>query len=336
MRYLKTLVSALRRPDPGVLENFARAIWLSEKLRQDGIIHVHAHFVNEPAGVAEFVWQLTGLPFSLSAHAKDIYLSPPDVLQRKLAHARFTVTCTEHNRNYLASIARPGTRVSRMYHGIDSKLFEPDRRYPLISSSRLVLSVGRLRAKKGFACLIDACGKLAAQGVEFHCEIIGYGPEKEHLERRIAHAGLENRVSLLGKLTHAEVIARYKEAALFVLPCQVMSDGDRDGVPNALLEAMAMRLPVVSTTVSGIPEAVTHGENGLLVPPGDSAAIAHAITTLLGNTGLCDRLGAAARETVVRKYSDRNLELLISLLPDIRRQAGDELSSKGVVSGAYI
>jgi len=327
-RYCRALLGIVASRHSAGLANFAKAGWLAERLRRDRVTHLHAHFASEPASVAELVWSLTGIPYSISAHAKDIYLSNSSSLRRKLANARFTVTCTEHNREYLESVAPPGTRILRMYHGIDVTRFSPGGRRRERTQIPLLLSVGRLRAKKGLDTLIAACGRLRDQGLDFRCNIIGYGPEESNLRQRIRIDHLDDHVHLLGKLTHDKVVEQYRSASAFVLPCRILEDGDRDGIPNVLLEAMAMELPVVSTTVSGIPEAVEHGRNGLLVDPGDAAAIAAALACLLADPALRARLGREGRRTVTRQFSHGNLEILFGLLPvkkpaEKSRAAGD-------------
>ena len=319
-RYLAAVARTARRPEPGRMNDFLRGARLAAALRRHGISHLHAHFVSEPAAVAEIGAAIAGLGYSLSAHAKDIYLSAPAVLARKLAGARFTVTCTEYNRHHLAEIA-PRARLLRMYHGIDLERFHPRLRQPT-ADLPLILGVGRLREKKGFATLIDACARLRDAGRPFRCEIIGYGEEAGALARRISDNDLDGRVILAGKLARDQVIERYARASVFVLPSQLASDGDRDGIPNVLLEAMAMQVPVVSTPVSGIPELVQSGRNGVLVEPGDARGFADAIVALTSNPGLCHRLGTAARRTVADCFdNERNLLLLRDALKSCRSPA---------------
>lgn len=310
--YLRTLWAAARRGRRG-LDDFVRAGWLAVRLRDDGVAHLHAHFISTPADVGELVARLTGVPFSISAHAKDIYLSDPADLRRKLAAARFTVTCTEDNRRTLAAIA-PGARIRRMYHGIDLGAFHPRLRRAT-SGPPLVLAVGRLRPKKGLDTLIDACHRLRARGAQFRCEIVGYGEERERLLAQIERAGLADRIVLPGKLMREQVIERYAAAAVFVQPSRVAADGDRDGIPNVLLEAMAMALPVVASRVAGIPELVADAHNGLLVEPDQPRALADAIEWLLQDPVRAARLGHAARARVSDAFdNDRNLHVLTDLL----------------------
>lgn len=294
-------------------QGWQRALWLAHRLQRDGVAHLHTHFISSPADLALPAARLAGLPFSLSAHAKDIYLGEPADLRRKMAAARFTVTCTEFNCRTLRAIA-PEAAVHRMYHGIDAAQFHPRLRLQP-SLVPMLLSVGRLRAKKGLDTLIEACALLQQRGHTFRCEIVGYGDEQPRLEARIARLGLEGQVSLAGKLTREHVIARYARAAVYVQPSRITADGDRDGIPNVLLEAMAMALPVVATRVSGIPELVEHEANGLLVEADAPQALADAIARVLHDPALAARLGHAAREAVTRHFdNDHNLQLVLQLL----------------------
>jgi glycosyltransferase involved in cell wall biosynthesis len=312
LRWLGALASALRRGRPG-LRDFVRAGWLAAQLKRDGVAHLHTHFISTPADIAELASKLGALPFSISAHAKDIYLSAHDDLKRKLDAAQFTVTCTEFNRRTLASIA-PEASVQRMYHGLDRELFHPRLR-AAGDAPPLILSVGRLREKKGLDTLIDACAKLRARQQPFACEIVGYGEEHEHLQLRIDRLGLGHQVRLVGALARDAVIDAYARAAVYVQPSRIAADGDRDGIPNVLLEAMAMGLPVVASRVSGIPELVAHGRNGLLVEPDQATLLADAIERVLTQPALAARLGSQAIASVAEAFdNDRNLDLLCSLL----------------------
>ena len=268
-RYRKALGFARRRSEAGGLRDWINAGWLARRLQEAGINHLHSHFISQPTGIAELVQQLSGIGYSISAHAKDIYLSPPDVLHRKLAAARFCVTCTGYNRNHLDRIAAGTTTVHRQYHGINLERFQRRRDAVETPAERppLLLSIGRYREKKGFTTLIDACHRLRERSREFRCQIIGYGPDHLKLQQQIDELGLSRHVQLVEPMTHEQIIERYCKASLFVLPSLIASDGDRDGIPNVLLEAMAMELPVISTRVSGIPEVIEHGATGLLVDP---------------------------------------------------------------------
>jgi glycosyltransferase involved in cell wall biosynthesis len=314
LRYLGALGAALRRGRVG-LHDFLRAGWLARQLRRDGVGHLHVHFISSPADVAELTARVAAMPYSISAHAKDIYLSDPADLRRKMASARFTVSCTDFNCQALHRVS-PLAHVHRMHHGVDHMLFHPQQRRAT-AGPPLILSVGRLREKKGLDILIDACALLRDQGQAFVCQIVGYGEEQARLQARIDGLGLQNQVTMLGKLAREQVITCYAQAAVYVQPSRIAADGDRDGIPNVLLEAMAMALPVVATRVSGIPELVRDGHNGLLVEPDAPAALAGAISSMLLSPVLGQALGRAARDTVTRGFdNDVNLRVLCGLLQD--------------------
>ena len=319
LRYLKALASGARRGRAGLVD-FARAGWLARQLHADGVQHLHTHFIATPADISELVSRLSGIEFSISAHAKDIYLSEAADLQRRLEAARFTVTCTEFNCRTLRHIA-PNASVYRMYHGIDHGVFHPRVR-EATGLAPLILSVGRLRAKKGLDTLIDACRLLRGRGLLFRCEIVGYGEERDRLQAQIDSLELTNCVQLSGKLVREAVIERYARGAVYVQPSRITADGDRDGIPNVLLEAMAVGLPVVASRVSGIPELVQHRRNGLLVEPDDAAALADAIDELISDASLAAFLGRNARTTVTENFDNpNNLQLLLQLLEHTHGQS---------------
>jgi len=277
--------------------------------------------------VGELVHRLAGCPFSFTAHAKDIYLTEREELGRKIATAEFVITCTGFNRKYLQEIASNGTPIHLCYHGVDLSRFsgEPGESRRRYAETPLILSVGRFCEKKGFPFLIQACHRLKQGGRRFVCRMVGFGPLQEQLEELIRTLELQDCVSLAGKMTQNDLIREYQRADVFVLPCLVADDGDRDGIPNVLVEAMAMRIPVVSTPVSGIGELVDHMENGLLTPEKDSEALAAAIETLLDDPLLRDRLGENGRQKVMAGFSlDRSTAKVRRLL------AGAEDNSQGV------
>ncbi len=311
--WCRALALAWRRGSEG-WQDVLRAAWLSQRLRHDGATCLHVHFIARPADVAEMAALMSGLPLSISAHAKDIYLSRPQDLQRKLMAARFTVTCTGHNQRTLAQIA-PNAVVRRMYHGINHDSFHPRPKPLSAATPACILAVGRLKAKKGLDILIEACRLLHMRGRNIQCLIVGYGEAADALQAQIQAAGLKGVVQLLGKLPRHHVIECYARADVFVQPSRIMADGDRDGIPNVMLEAMSMALPVVASRVSGIPEVIEHQGNGLLVEPDDAAALADAIRQVLDNPGAATAMGSQARATVMRHFdNDTNLGLLLDLM----------------------
>ncbi len=287
------------------VKDFAQAGWLARALQRRSITHLHAHFANVPVSVAELVHRLTGIPYSFTAHAKDIYLTPPDELRRKIRSASFVLTCTGFNANHLAGISDGQTPIRLVYHGIDLSFFEPARAPKQEKECPLLISVGRFCEKKGLPYLIQACALLKEQNRRFQCRIIGYGELRDELSALIAHLGLENCVSLEGPFTQDQVLEVYGQADAFVLPCLVTDNGDRDGIPNVLLEAMSMGIPVISTGISGIGELIRHASNGLLVPERDAEAIAAAIVLLLDYPRLAAQLAASGREKVLGQFELR-------------------------------
>jgi len=276
-------------------------------LESPGIRHLHAHFCHASTTVAMMVSRLTGVPFSFTAHAKDIYLdklNPGDLLQRKMRRAAFVVTCTEANRDHLRRLCPDVSTLHTIYHGIDTEVFSP-RVTSGSANGALprILAVGRFVEKKGFPYLVRACRVLKERGLAFRCDIVGQPDrDSEPVRRAIAESNLEQTVLVSGAMTHDELRKLYERCTLFCLPCIVADDGDRDGIPNVLVEAMAMGLPVVSTPVSAIPELIDDGANGLLVAEKDVLALAGALKRLLADAGLRRRLGDAAREKVRRSF----------------------------------
>lgn len=313
-RWLQTLRRARQLGAEG-LRNFWRAGGLAAALRRDGVPHLHVHFIAVTADIGALAAQLVGIAHSISAHAKDIYLSRPEDLARRLAAAAFTVSCTEANCRALRDAA-PQARVQRLYHGIDAASFHPSLRRRVEGPPRL-LAVGRLVTKKGFDTLLAACALLARRGLDWRLDIVGYGAQLAALQAQAASLGLCGRVTFTGALARQQVVAHYAQASVVVMPSRIDADGDRDGIPNVLLEAMAMGLPVVATRVSGIPELISHGHDGLLVPPDDAPALAEAIAALLAHPARAALLGQVARATVTERFdNDRNLRLLSRLLED--------------------
>jgi colanic acid/amylovoran biosynthesis glycosyltransferase len=317
-RYLGALLHVLSRPHPSVAArlrtvlHFGMAVHVAHLLRDRyPTDHIHAHFVDRASLVAMVIGRLLDIPFSATAHANDIFVDPV-LLPEKIAAAKFIATCSRYNADYLRSMSTNGEahKITCVYHGLDVDRFP--HRPPPSRDRPLFLAVGQLKAKKGFSYLIDACRILRDQGLEFECHIVGEGPLRDQLEEKIRSIGLGDRVALLGALPHRAVVEKYREATVFVLPCVTGTDGDRDGIPNVILEAMAMGVPVVSTRHSGIPEAVEDGISGLLVPPGDSSALTRAISRVIHDEALQERLGQNARKRILEMFDvRRNVERLL-------------------------
>jgi colanic acid/amylovoran biosynthesis glycosyltransferase len=272
-----------------------------------GVDHLHAHFTSDAATVALLASRLSRIPFSFTAHARDIYHlyksigSDNAMRQAKIAEAAFVATVSDYNRAHLRRIAPShGARVRRLYNGIDLARFTP---IPLERKPGRIVAVGRLIEKKGFSDLIKACAILRGNGIQFLCQIIGDGPLLGDLANQIRQSSLGDFVEIAGPQPQERLIGMVRQASIAVLPCIVSESGDRDGLPTVLLEAMALALPVVTTSVSGGPEIVAHGETGLVVEPGDPAALAASIESLFGSPLTAAKMGAAGRKRAESLFS---------------------------------
>ncbi len=316
--YFGTLAWLLTRRHPRgtrlrTVLHFATGVYAAWILRDRRGVHIHAHFADRAATVALVASRFLDTTYSVTAHAREIYVAPV-LLPERIAGAAFTATCTEYNRRHLATLVDGPTaaRILRLYHGLDLSTFtgegpgEGDPRRPML------LSVAQLWERKGLEDLVRACRVLADRGLAFSCRIVGEGPLRPRLEALITELAVGEVVTLTGALRHPEVVDLLASARAFVLPCVVAPDGDRDGIPNVILEAMASGLPVVSTPVSGIPEVVRDGETGFLVPEHDPPAVADALARLLADPDLARRLGAAGRDFVREEFDlDRNVDRLL-------------------------
>lgn len=307
---------------------FHLAVHLTQRLRQvqqttgQAIEHLHAHFAHDPTLITQLVHFLTGLPFSFTAHARDLYQIPQAALVERLRSAQLVVTCCGANLDYIKTVA-PAMHQPPIYlihHGVNLAMFQPAPP-PVAGALPLILSVGRLVTKKGFADLLAACALLQAANHAFQCLIFGEGPLYAELLAQIDQLGLNDIVQLRGACTQQALVPMLQQADIFALTPCVTDDGDRDGVPNVLVEAMSCALPVVSTGVGGIPELVTHEVNGLLAAPHDVTAIAAHLATLLTDATRRQRLGQAARQTVTEHFDLAKAARRLAMLFDDVKQA---------------
>jgi glycosyltransferase involved in cell wall biosynthesis len=286
-----------------------QALALAVAVRRQQIDHLHAPFASDACTVARLAARFAGVPYSFTARAKDIFheSARPDDLRRKFRDAAGVVTISDYHLDYLRRTFGPlAARVQRIYNGLDLEEFPyrpPGTRAPVI------LAVGRLVEKKGFADLVEACAVLAREGRTFRCRIVGDGELRADLQAHVERLGLQGRVELVGPLPQAEVIRAMHAAAVLAVPCVVGADGNRDGLPNVIQEALALGTPVVSTDVTGIPEVVRDGETGLQVPQHDPPALAAALGRLLDDPDLRVRLAARGRRLIEAEFDiHRNTE----------------------------
>jgi colanic acid/amylovoran biosynthesis glycosyltransferase len=265
--------------------------------------HIHAHFVSVNAVAAQVAADLIGITYSIHAHAFDIFQRNQKSVRRQLKLAPAVVTIAEYNRTYIHNLC-PSWCLDdiRVVHcGLNPEDFKPS----IISyedSMMHILSVGSLVEKKGHEYLIDACAQLADKGFKFQCSIVGGGSLQEKLQAQINKYSLQGIITLHGAKNQAQILDLYRHSDIFVLACVTALNGDIDGIPVVLMEAMAMQIPVITTPVTGIPELVQDGKNGFLVPERDAGALALAIERLINDKSLRNKLGQQGRRTVLAGF----------------------------------
>jgi colanic acid/amylovoran biosynthesis glycosyltransferase len=289
----------------GALGIFPKVVHAARLMEADGVAHVHCHFSSHPAAAGFVIQRLTGIPYSFTAHGSDLHVDR-HMLREKVAEAAFVVAISEFNRNVI--LRECGEHVAQkvvvVHCGVDTELFrQPDAAAP--ERPFTLICVGTLHEVKGQAYLVDACRLLAEEGIQVECTLVGEGRDRPALERRIADAGLDGRVTLTGGRTRAEVAQLVLSADVLVAPSAPTKRGKREGIPVALMEAMSGGVAVVASEISGIPELVENETTGLLVPPRDVLALAGALRRLHDDPSLRRRLGLAGREKVVRDFDVR-------------------------------
>lgn len=327
MKLLCFVISRRHGPEKTLWEDltvFSRAVYLASVLQEKRIDHVHSPWSDRCSFVAMIAAKLASTTYSVQARAHDIHRkSYLFALQEKFVPARFVITNTRYNELYMKTFLNE-TQWSKLFvihNGIDLQRFVPAERQDANRSAAEVrcLCVARLIEPKGLTYLIRACANLRALGYTFRFEIVG-GTEDIYMNYYLGvkklhkQLGLENEVRFLGSLPFAKVLEKYRESDIFVLPCVIASDGSRDITPNAVIEAMAMKLPVISTKIGGIPEIVEDGVSGILIPPNDERALTDAIVQLIKNPERCRELGQNARERVETKFDiDKNIRRYVEL-----------------------
>ena len=312
------------------------ALYFAQFFARSSVDHVHVHFANRAAHTAVFLKEISGIPFSVTAHGQDFMkdLGSDDLLREICAAAEFVAAETDYSRDLLRQrCPNSAAKIHRVYNGIDLERFPAPRS---CNGNRIaqIVSVGRLVAFKGFEDLVDACAELARRGIDFVCDIIGDGPLRETLQARIELLDLSSRVNLLGSLSQGAVLEKLQAADLFALASTTDAHGATDVFPTVILEAMASARPVVSTRLAGIPELVVDGQTGMLAPPGDSTALAHALEQLLRDPELRLRFGHAGRERVEQHF---RIAQTVAPLIKLFEKAGDEFqktTSHSKIKGA--
>ena len=281
------------------------ASYFAELFMRHEIRHFHVHFANRAAHTALFVKEISGIPFSITAHGQDFMsdLGQDELLCEICAAAEFVAVETNYSRDLLRErCPRSADKIHRIYNGLDLATLPVPSQEKASPGPTNILSVGRLVPFKGFEFLLEACAELDRRNIDFQCQIVGDGPLREKLERMIAQFELGRRVELCGSLSQADVYSRLRGCDIFVLASVVDAQGASDVFPTVIMEAMACAKPVVSTTLAGIPEAVVEGETGLLVPPGNGGLLADALDKLIHGPALRVRFGRAGRARMTSEF----------------------------------
>jgi len=295
---------------------FPKAVRMAEQMQQEGVAHIHAHYASHPALVAWLIHKLTGISFSVTLHAHDIFVEKA-MLSTKLGAAAFIVAISDYNREYLAREVdislKDKTHV--VHCGINPATYTVRDHLPDKSEPLEIISVGSLQPYKGMRYLIEACSLLRERGLPIHCRIIGDGEERSLLQRLIAERELALYVELLGARTQAEVAQLLPSAHCYVQPSVVTPSGKMEGIPVSIMEAFASGLPVVATQLSGVPELVRPGVTGYLVPPSDPRSLADALVAVYENPKEAARLAKAGRRLVLQEFRiDKSAKQMTNLL----------------------
>lgn len=334
-RYLSTwwaVVTGTRRSWNfllGGVAAFPKVAHYARLMRDLDVDHVHCHFANHPALAGFVIKRLNGTPYSFTAHGSDLHVDQTMIAQ-KVAAAAFVVAVSEYNRSMIVELCGPDAptdHVHVLHCGVDTQVFAPRDGGPAGEGSGAgtlhVLSIGTLHEVKGQRYLLDACAALRDRGVDVTCVMVGDGPDRSMLEQRRGELGLDGVVELVGRRTREQIAEHVAAADVLVAPSVPTAGGKREGIPVVLMEGMSAGLPVVSSRLSGIPELVDDGVNGLLTEPFDSAAIADALQRLASDPELRRRLGRAARATVMADFDVAvNARALLDLVESTPAAAG--------------
>ncbi len=297
------------------------AVYAARLMQRQGVAHIHAHYATHPAFVAWVIHHLTGISYSVTVHAHDIFVRTA-MLATKLREAAFVVAISDYNRDYLARVVGEWVREKThvVHCGILPTAYAPRLDRPGPHRRFEIISVGSLQPYKGHGYLLEACALLRDRGLPVHCRIVGGGEERPRLERQLAELHLEGVVELLGPRPQGEVARLLPTADCYVQPSIITPSGKMEGLPVALMEALACALPVVATKISGIPELVRQDETGLLVPPADALALADALAAICHAPGLAARLAEAGRALVLREFElSANVKQLAALFDGVVR-----------------
>lgn len=301
--FTESLVYTMRHLNPSLGLRFLQSCFVALEAKKRGIEHFHAHFATRATTVAFLSSKIAKIPYSFTAHAVDIFKESicRKALRKKLEASKFVVAVSEYNKDFLEGLVENGQdKIVKIHNGIDLSVFQPG---PGIADGHFTfLCVARFIEKKGHRILVEACHLLKKRRKEFRCLLVGQGTLQESMEKLVTARGLEDKIIFLGPRTHEEVLSLFHCSHVFVLPCRMGSDGNRDGLPVSIVEALACGLPVVTTPMTGNPEAVNDGHNGFLVPFDDPLATANAMCALMEDPSLYARISRNAASSVAQTF----------------------------------
>jgi glycosyltransferase involved in cell wall biosynthesis len=300
-----------------------KSVFLARELDREGVPHIHAHYATHPSTMALIISKFSNVTFSFTVHAHDIQVNR-SLLRWKLRETRFVRSISDYNKRFLEKLYPNEARgkIIVVHVGIDPEKYEENaRRFsPAASAVPKILCVAAHKPYKGLPVLIEACRILRDEGVAFHCDVVGHGPMYDELQAMIRERNLGEVFQLAGAKPQDVVAEMMGEATLFVLPSIIAADGQMEGIPVALMEAMASARAVISTAISGIPELVEHGVNGLLVQPGDAPALAEAMRSLLADRERAQQMGRRGQQKVRAEFT--NPDCVAQLLRRLDQEAG--------------
>ncbi len=330
IRYFRTLFKTVWQlyREPGVLLRtlaiFPKSIYFARQMEEAGIQHIHAHFVWLEGIAARIIANMLDIPYSIRPHAFGLFRRNQKNVRQELESAAKIITISTFNRAYIADLCPDiaANEVDIVYCGLETDRLQPplDR---VDNNPIRILSIGRFIEKKGHEYLIDACALLANRGVSFECHIVGGGFLEKQLQARIERLGLQDHVTLVGSLDQSQVLEFYRTSDIFVLACVTAQNGDRDGIPIVLMEAMSCELPVISTPLTGIPDLVRDEETGLFIDERDAAGLANALERLISDENMRQHLGKRARQTILQEFEVRhNVTQLAEIFRQVSYQYG--------------
>jgi len=322
-KYFKTFLYARKKKQRTVWLKFYIAGRTARWIRKKKIEHIHAHFAADNAKIVYMASKISGVGFSFTAHAKDIWVkSSPDSLRGLIKAAAFVVTICKYNQNYLSGLTDNPDKIHLIYNGLDLIKYRKERGKQKSKSNLCrILAVGRLVPKKGFDILINACFLLKEKGLDFSCAIVGEGELMPELKKQINCLGLKEKCFLPGPFSQEMLIRNiYSSAEMLVMPSRTAPDGDRDGIPTVILESLCMEIPVIATPVGGIPEVIIDQKTGLLVSEESETQLAQAIEFLHRDIKTAERLSQAGVNLIVEKFDrNKNVMQLIDLFRRIKK-----------------